>query len=624
MKKIKFLTLLILSHCVAFFSYGQTDAISQVKTAKNIDWHFLSPFGQYFLYTNGALSNINPETGETVWEASFPLLYKSLFKRLADSPFYIVESSESFQILDPYSGKVILSLNALPIQTIEEYRYFSKTNHILISGIDKEQKNQMLFVSMDSGETIWSNPNSEALIDAFLLENGDIVFSTTEKIQRIDPKSGNQLWETEIVPEDKPLEIAGFKLVGGSRKPNVGQYNFIKHPTKSIAYAGLELQKSQPTPSDPNAVSYSTNYYAFDLNNGSHLWKQPLTGGGRLTPLLFLEEGLISPTTSNIGFKINLFAYGSEQAGQWGNKQNGIKIKGYLTDFGHVEAGTIVFSQYRPGSGSLYFIDQKTKMPADEEIKVDGDLHAVKDVGNNNILVLTSEAAYVLNIANGKFEMNKSIPTSPALVAEDGDKIFIYDKKDNLVKTVNTKTGSVDEFSKKIKLNTKENLTQLKFLKEGISVSSLQEFILFGLDGEVKYHKYFEAPKKSDVTEALAEARHVSNNYARVLEPGLIGNFEDAFTSELKEVDNQSTLSDYGKKHVQATQKRLNMIKDQPFTYAIAAGESNTLVKVNLATGEQVNSISLGTEKRPEYLFDAVSGYLYLMADDKTVNVFKP
>src|SRR5690606_28784742 len=156
------------------------------------------------------------------------------------------------------------------------------------------------------------------------------------------------------------------------------------------------------------AVSYSSNYYAFDLKQGNHLWKQPLTGGGKLTPLMFLEEGFIGPASSMMGAKINLFQYDNEQTGQRGNKQNGVKIKGNLTDFGIVDAGTIVFTQYHPGSGMLYFINKTTGMSADEEIKVDGNLHSVKSLGNDQVLVLTSEAAYILNISNGKFEIKKS------------------------------------------------------------------------------------------------------------------------------------------------------------------------------------------------------------------------
>ncbi|GAA0890831.1 hypothetical protein GCM10009122_05100 [Fulvivirga kasyanovii] len=574
------------------------------------------------MYNGRTLKSISPDTGEIVWEGSFSGLSKESLKIISGAPYFLVENGGSFTILDANTGEVKLRSSESPIQVLKKYNYFPLSNHILISGKDHEQKSYTVLKSLSSGKIMWKESDNE-LVDAHQLENGDIVLSSRKNVYRINPESGEQLWKSNI-SEEKARKLLGFEIIIGSNKVKISKTNLIKHPSKPIVYVGEEMQKSEPTPADPNNVLYTMHYVAFDLNTGNYIWKEPLTAAGKLRPLLFTEEGIISHKMINFSNKVNLMQYDSTKTGMWGNKKNGVNVKGTLTNFSNINTGTFLFSQYREGSGFLYFVSKETGMPDDGEIKLDGDLNSIKDFGAN-VFVLTSAEATVLKLIDAKYKVTETIETSPSLVAENEETIFIYDVKESMIKAMNKKTGALIELSKKIKLKGKEDITHIKLIKEGIILNSLQEIFLFGYSGDIKYHKYYEAPKKSDVTEKLESALQLRHSYENFSNENF-ANTDDELVLEFckSKIEYKNVTIPISKKYIEKLDERLGQIKDnQHFTYVIRGGEVNTFMKINLSTGEPVEEVSLGSEKRPDYLIDAITGYLYLITEDKILKVFK-
>src|SRR5690606_22302504 len=106
------------------------------------------------------------------------------------------------------------------------------------------------------------------------------------------------------------------------------------------------------------------------------------------------------------------------------------------------------------------------------------------------------------------------------------------------------------------KLKSKDDLNGLELINGGLIVRSLEEIILFGLDGAVKYHIAFEGPKKG-VTDELKEAQQIRSHYMQVAKSDVVRSSKHALTLEVMENNNQpgSSTSKYQKQHLELIRK---------------------------------------------------------------------
>ncbi|WP_338357295.1 PQQ-binding-like beta-propeller repeat protein [Yeosuana marina] len=364
-------------------------------------------------------------------------------------------------------------------------------------------------------------------------------------------------------------------------------------------------------------------------SNGEEFWKDDRKVQGNVSNFQILPEGL-AVVSDRVAAEESEIAFLSASTGEdlW---EKAPKTKGFVQHF-YVQDDGILFGIQQGGINKISF-DGKTLFK--KPLKT-GENIMVMAESPQGLIYITSEDANIVNLKTGdqvwdkplKYKNSSAVASTfdstqnRYLIAADGD---IY--------AIDASSGTANELAK-VKFEEKEVANTMEMRNGNIFLSSSQNVMTLGSDGNEIYHEYFKSPSQSGFVKVLSGVVAVASTGLAMAHAAKAGmNRTNSYGSS----NDLSNYNDYGKENKRAADMFAS-IGDASFAMmskrfkATAATENSQfiltkldsgvgLVKVNKDSGKVEKEILL-KDKKPEYQVDEIAGVLYYKADDKTIYAY--
>lgn len=635
---------------------------AKFKTA--IHWQRVHSLGYLVVSTQDGLYGVNPDDGKILWEnKAFPALNPEFYQEVEGTEFltlaYQSEQSSTIPmqaIVHVVTGKVLFDSQKEQIGVLSRH-VLPESGRLLVIGVKPKTLVASLFMyDIASGQQLWSNDemfkvdtegakgflgklqamgqqlsNLQSLTSEPLeLEDETIIVTHPNYVIRVHSANGKVLWKNSIQPS------VGAEVRFSPYKKGVV---FVGTDVESETGSGFSSSSSQGQPQK----FYTNLYYAFDLNTGSPLWKEPAKENDRLNVIITHEKGLIICPRSPQKPTINLIDYTSGKT-MWGNKGKGIKAQGSVVSYIPTQKGLLITTAFDNAWNNkaeefyLNILDPNTgALRFDKSIKLKGDLVRTELVPKG-LLFITTKEVNILDTNSGSLVWSSSIEAGNTLsgdkvrpfpTGDRGDgRMFVYSPKEKGVFQINKQAGDFKKITAaKIEFEGKEMPHTIDVLDDGLVLSSDQNVMKLGFDGLLKYFKYYPAPRQPALVRALLAAQAVRAAY--------IGAAASAYSAAFAQASAQSS-DPTGKAVGQELSRGFGELGQAGFAYSGQAMKAfnarfkasmntpafvmmmtkqekkgNQLVQVSKENGEVSSAVDIKNDREPEYDVDQIYNYVY-------------
>jgi len=589
---------------------------------------------------------------------------------LTQGGILVVATNDGLVGIDPKKNTPIFTFNNFGKLKPEETDFIPNTPYIVVSqGADSKfaglAKTKRAVIDYVQGKVLF-NSETDGWKQVFTcnvaLPQNKLIISG---LQKSEEKFEGQ------VPKVAVYDILSGKLDYSFFLDKPGRVGIAKD--FSVTGTPLLLKSSVLIPTAQGIISMS--------HSGEELWKNKIKDIVWMVADETEKEIYAFEGTAN-GKNTRIHKVGSNGAELW---QDDRKVKGAVSNFQILPQGIAVVSDVAPsgekGLGKLMaskaqshiaFLSASTgedlwdKAPKTNGyvqhfyVMDDGILFGIQEGGINkisfdgntlfkkplktgeNILVMahtpqgliyiTGEDANIVNLETGDQVWNKPLKyknaTSVASTFDSANNRYLI-AADGKIMAVDANSGEVSDFAK-CEFEEKEDPGHMEIRSSGIFLSSDQNMILFGADGNQAYHAYYKSPGRSTFGKIMGGITAVASTAMAVSMSARAG----ANRTGMGDMNNLDNYNDYGKEAKRAADM-FSGIAGASFEYlskrfrATAATENAQfiltklddgvgLVKVNKDTGTVDKEIVL-KDKKPEYEVDEFGGFLFYKANDKTI-----
>lgn len=301
------------------------------------------------------------------------------------------------------------------------------------------------------------------------------------------------------------------------------------------------------------------------------------------------------------------------------------KTKGYVQHFYIMDDGIL----FGVGEGGINKISFDGKPLFKKPLKTGENIHTMA-LTKQGMIYITDSDANIVNLDTGESIWNKPIKYKKAKSVTS-----TYDQAHNryLISTGNEMVA-IDENSGDIstlatyKFDEKENPTGLAVRDGGLLLSSDQNIMMLDFDGSEKFHEYYRSPGKSAFaivalsalalasTAAMAEASFqagANKNY--------LGQYNQYGAQKQREADAYAAIATASFNEMAKRFSATAATENAQFILT-KLDDGVGLVKVNKDTGAVEKEIIL-KDKKPTYEVDDIGGYLYYLANNSSIYVYK-
>ena len=628
---------------------AQVEIKWQNELSADIYWQEVTALGNLIVSSGNQLSGVNTETGAIIWsKVDFAGLNRASYNELPNSPFFTITKGSSILLIDQLTGDLVFNSKSAGISTIEDYFLLYNSDAILVAGKAVGGESVMVSVNMSDGNISWTmNEKFGRIIAANELGNNELLIVTLFNNYKLDASTGNVIWKEANSAESAQVEKLGVlgalmkSAVENLTKDKEIDLRYYRPEGSNVFYLGSqqESQSSMTNSSGEASINYTNVYNAYNIDDGSLVWKEALEVKGQLGHVVFLGNGILVLPNNGNRTKINLFNYNTLE-GLWGKKGRGIAIKGGIYDYLEAGDGMLLVSQ-TSSKNFLNYLDPKSGIITFEKpVKVDGKVIGIVPL-SNGILYITSESMNILDPSSGTLKWSQSIRTTPQLTSQYNGKIYAFDYKSKKLMIVDEQTESVSEHSGyALKFLGGESPRNLEVLEDGIFIHSDQNVAKFGFDGTVKFQEYYPAPREPGWKRALLYAEAVRGAYigaSAYYASGVMAVVEDEVRQEdavAGELANQignaygelgAQASSYAATAFKQAKARFNATRSgRDFMFIMSKRDKNIeLLKVSKSTGKVEGRIDLGKDREPIYAVDDITGQVYYRADDNVLTSYQ-
>lgn len=638
---------------ILFISFLQISAqVPEAWTAtasSRVNWQRVTPLGDFLVATDASLASFNVDNGQVLWsQAKFGGVTEADVIQAGNSPFLSISKSGIIYLVDPFTGEEKFNSADAGLDKVISSDFLYRNNGILILGKSGD-KEKLLLTDIGTGKIQWNiEEDFGKIVTVVELSEEEILIVTLFHNYRINSHSGDVIWKNAT--SDAADQLANLGAFGSLLKEAAEQQTqnmdinigFWRHPSEDIFIIGSEQESqssfSSSSSSSAAGPSYKNVYYAYDMKDGSRLWKNGLELKGRMGELVFEGNTITVLPDNGASTKINRFDITSME-GKWGKKGRGVKVKGGIYDYIDTEKGYLLISRNGDKNFLSYLDTNIGMLTFDKPVKINGEVVSTAFL-DKGILFITTEEVNILDVNTGSLLFPKGIPTTPDLVAEKDGKLYIYDNREGRVKTVDMASGAVAIVSSTgVNFEGKESPRYIELRESGVLLTSSQNLALIGYDGQLKTQKYFKAPQEPGVLRALRYAQAIRASYIGAVsyaasaqlkaatpkiqqEDAAAGAIVQGFGDAYAQLGDAAT--DFARQSFQRANARFKATSDgRDFIIILSQVEKgNALLKINKETGEVMGEISLGKERNPIYAVDDITSQVYLNTDPTTIKSF--
>jgi hypothetical protein len=631
-----------------------------------IQWQRVHSLGHIIVSTSEGLSAINPNDGKLIWEnKQFPSLNPEMYSEIGGTEFisisYHTDKSSTIPmqaIIEVVGGKVLFDSQKESIGVLSRHVLASSGKLLVIGMRPKNLVASLLMYDIGTGKQLWANDElfkAEssgkgllAKLQTMSTELSSLQALSSEPVE-IDPENILITHPNYVI---KLNSNTGAVVWKNSIQPSKRAGVYFSSYKKGIVYIGTEIESSTGSGFTTSSSSggnkepqkfYYNLYYAFDINSGSSLWKQPAKENDLLNQVIVSDKGLIICPRSSQKPTINLVNYETGQT-LWGNKGKGIKAQGSVVSYLSTEKGILITTAHDNAwnnKAEEYFLNildpNSGKLLYEKSVKLKGDL-VRSELTPKGLLFVTTKEVNILDTNTGTLLWAESIEAGnpfnsdvprPFPTGDNGaGKLYVYSPKEKAVFEVDKNAGTNRKITgAKIEFEGKEIPRAIDVVSDGLVLSSEQNIMKVGMDGSVKYFKYYPAPRQPALVRALLMAQAVRAAYIGAVASTYSAAFAQASAQSndaaVKQIGNEASRQfgelgemgfAYSSRALKEFNARYKASKSTPnFIMIMTTQEKkgNQLVQVSKTNGEIMSAIDIKNDKEPEYDVDQIYNYIY-------------
>lgn len=657
------------------YSQPKTAPAWSAKFKTPINWQRVHSLGYLIVSTSDGLYGVNPGDGKILWEnKNFPAINQDNFQEVQGTEFitisYLTDKSSTIPmqaIIEVVGGKVLFDSQKEQIGVLSRH-VLPTSGRLLVIGVRPKTLAASLFMyDISSGKQLWANddlfkadqPSTKGVLgklQAMGQQLSNLQSLTSEPTElpdqtmiithpnyaiRLNTADGKVLWKNSLQPSKR------------------GQVYFSPYK-KGIVYVGTEVESEtgsgfSSSSSNGQPQKFYTNlYYAYDLQSGAPLWKEPAKENDMLNQVIMHEKGIIICPRSSQKPTINLINYETGQT-TWGNKGKGIKAQGSVVSYIPTEKGLLIttaFDNAWNNKAEEYFLnilDPNTgTLKYEKSVKLRGDLVS-SELVPKGLLFITSREVNILDTNSGSLVWPSSIDAGvpfnsdkprPFPTGTKGNKLYVFSPKEDGLFEIDKTAGTFKKITNtKIEFSGKETPKGIDVTDDGVLLYSDQNVMKLGFDGLLKYYKYYPAPRQPALMRALLMAEAVRAAYIGAAASAYSAAFAQASQQSKdpvgKEVGKQLSKGygelgaagfAYSSRAMKEFNARYKASQNTPnFVMMMTTQEKrgNQLIQVNKSNGEILNAVDIKNDKDPEYDVDQIYNYVYYKPNASEIVCYK-
>jgi hypothetical protein len=678
MKKILY-SILLLSF---FYSFSQpkTAPAWSAKFKSAINWQRVHSLGYLVVSTNDGLYGVNPADGKILWEnKTYPALDPAMMQEVEGTEFLAISYKADPNakipmqaIIEVSGGKVLFDSQKEGIGVLSRH-VLPLSGRLLVVGVKAGSSLAHMIATLfmydiASGKQLWVNADlfkPEAAGKGLLgkmqamgqqlgalqkltsepleLDGENMIITHPSFAMKLKSSTGELVWKNKLTPSTKAMVLfSPYK--------------------KGVTYVATEVESNQGSGFTTTSGAqgnqpkkfYTNLYYAFDSNSGNPLWKEPAKENDYLNQVIMHENGIIICPRSSQKPTINLVNY-ETGATTWGNKGKGVKAQGSVVSYITTEKGILITTAFdnawNSGAEEYYLniLDPNTgTLKYEKSVKLKGDL-VRSEIVPKGLLFVTTREVNILDVNSGSLLWPNSIDAGSSITSDKvrpfptGDKdgkLFVYSPKESSAFEVDKQAGTNRKFTiAKVDFQGKEVPNSIDVGNDGILLYSEQNVMKIGLDGTMKYSKYYAAPREPALVRALLAASAIRAAYIGAAASTYSAAFSQAAAQSkdatTKAVGNQMAQGfgelgkagfAYSSQAMKQFNARYKASQSTPgFVMMMTKQEKkgNQLIQVSKTSGEIVSAIDIKNDKEPEYDVDQVYNHVYYRPTPNEITCYK-
>jgi outer membrane protein assembly factor BamB len=630
----------------------------------DIRWQQITPSGTLLVSTDGALTGVDIERGQVVWE-------KPELGGLPPDSVHMVPGSILMEaarpglvvVFDPGTGGVVFDSRQLGLAEVVTRRVLPQTGTILIHG---------------------RRPQGPPVVALYDLATGEQRWSTESLFEQTEPKKkglgGLMQGLVRRVSEGTSLEVlqAGPEMIVvhtlmGLRALDAKTGDVRWSATLPTAKANSPAKHVRLYPSidktDRIYVSFDDRLMPYRLADGQPLWAKPATVNGWIRDIVQHPAGIVmlpegAPEGELTGSRV--VKNGVVQTGlNVARYEDGttiaakpIKMKGDVID-AMTTGDAVVLAVDADSKTFVNVLDVATaSVRLKKDVKIKGQLEyaelspagllyisrpdAATNAEVNLIDLATGEPRYKDAIESGKPMSSSGYDAERYYLhhATEGGTLYVFANRDHQLYAVNRADGTYKAIGGEIKLQGNEDPVDMEIRSDGIVLIAPQNLVIIGRDGQVKQQAYHPAPQLPGLLRALYAVNAVRAGLYSAAATAYGDAFADAsrrstdpsvqrLTSQLATAYTQggAQLQGYSRQSAAMATKRFKASLAVPGSVFMLTktpeGKGNVLLQIDKDSALPRARVELGKEKEPVYAVDDIAGMLFLKTAPGTLVGYK-
>jgi len=403
-------------------------------------------------------------------------------------------------------------------------------------------------------------------------------------------------------------------------------------------------------------VGFDDRLMAYAISDGRALWAKPATIDGWVHGIVEHPDGIIilpeSPppdeATGNVrivngvvqtGLNVARYADGTTIAAK------PLRMRGTVTD-AMIAGGSAVLAVDAESRTFVNVLDVATAtLRLKKDVKIKGQL-AYAELTPAGLLYIsrpdaaTNAEVNVIDLTKGEQKFKDAIESGKQAGslhhAVEGRTLFVFANRDHQLYAVDRDAGTFRPLGGEVKFQGGENPTAMEIRAGGIVLTSSQNLVVLGRDGQVKQQAYYPAPQLPGLLRALYRINSVR--------AGLYGAAASAYGDAFAQASRQATdsnarrfagqlataysqggsqLTGYSQQAAALASKRFRASLAVPGSIFMLTrspdGNGNVLLQIDKDSAQPRARVDLGKEREPVYAVDDVAGMLFLQTASGTL-----
>ncbi|HVH89489.1 MAG TPA: PQQ-binding-like beta-propeller repeat protein [Terriglobales bacterium] len=634
-----------------------------VRVNGNIRWQQVTPAGALLVSTDNALSGIDIDRGRAAWE-------KPELAGLPADSIHPVEGSLLMEavregttmIFDPVTGAVVFDSRKLDFTRVITRRVLPQSGTFLVHGQRAAGPAAVALFDLTTGQQLWMNES---------------LFTQTEQPKR---RGFGALMQglTRLASEGTELEVlqAGPDMIVvhtlmGLRGLDARSGTIRWSATLPTGRMGMVARHVRLYPSidknDRIYVSFNDSMMAYRLADGQPLWGQPAKIDGWIHDIVQHPAGIVmlpEAPPENEATGSRRVVNGVVQTGlNVARYEDGttiapkpVRMHGNVID-AMIAGNTVVLAVDAESRTFINVLDVSTaSLRLKKDAKIKGQLSYAELTPTGLLYISRPDATInaevnILDLGTGEPRYKDAIESGKPLSSNEdgynaaryylhhaieGKTLYVFANRDHRLYAIDREAGAFKAISSEIKLQGGEDPTAMEIRAEGIVLSSPQNLVIVGRDGQIKRQAYYPAPQLPGLLRAL----YAVNAVRAGLYGAAASAYGDAFAQASRQSSDPATqqvtgqlaaaysqggkqLEGYSRQSAALATKRFKASLDVPgFVFMLTKapdGHGNVLLQIDKSTAQPQAHVNLGKENEPAYAVDDIADMLFLQTAPGTL-----